>query len=296
MKPVKEHEYTTYPRRFITYKWYKPLLVGVLMIVFLLLFALVVDILTKVIFGGLTQGEGYDGMDFFTAAGAFDNGAKAAIYVPAFFLAALIVKDRPISSYFSSMGGWRWKVFLRTLLAAFVILGIPTIIWYFMHGKISDVKFTPAGFILLTLFVPFQSLGEEMTYRGFITQTISSWFCIPAAGIIAQIIFFTVVHPYNIIGIIEIAVSALLYCLICLVSKGVEAPTSLHIANNLFEIYMAGFGYTLITADQNVPNIMVNLFFKILFFLFILYADRKLHWFSKVQFDDVAAFNEKMSK
>jgi len=32
---------------------------------------------------------------------------------------------------------------------------------------------------------------------------------------------------------------------------------------------------------------------KLLFFLFILYADRKLHWFEEVKYDDIAAFNEK---
>ncbi len=34
--------------------------------------------------------------------------------VPCLLLAARIVKDRPLSSFFSSMGGWRWKVFLNT--------------------------------------------------------------------------------------------------------------------------------------------------------------------------------------
>ena len=292
MKPGSEHEFTTYPRRFNGYRWYKPLLVGVLFLVFLIVFTFIVSLLTKLIFGGAVTAEGYDGMDFFTASGAFSNGAQAAAAIPAMMLAALIVRDRPFSSYLSSMGGFRWKVFLKTLGAAFVILGIPSILWFYLHGKIGDVKFTVSGFILLTLFVPFQSIAEELQFRGFITQTISSWFRLPAAGIIAQIVFFTVVHPYNIIGMIEIAVSALLYCLVCIFTRGIEAPSSLHIVNNLIEIYMAGFGYTLITAEQTVPNIVFNLFFKLLFFLFILYADRKLHWFDEVQFDDAAAFNK----
>lgn len=38
MSTLKEHEYTTYPRKFTAYKWYKPVLVGLLTLVFMLLF------------------------------------------------------------------------------------------------------------------------------------------------------------------------------------------------------------------------------------------------------------------
>ena len=54
----------------------------------------------------------------------------AAIVIPCLFFAALIVRDRPVSSYFSSMGGWRWKAFLKTFAVAFVILGIPTVVYH----------------------------------------------------------------------------------------------------------------------------------------------------------------------
>ena len=291
-----EHEYTTYPRKFNTYKWYKPLLVGLLSGVFYLISMALIDLLTKLIFGTSVSGVGYDNMDFYSAAGAFLNGAQAAVYVPCLIIAALIVKDRPLSSYFSSMGGWRWKVFLKTLAAAFVILGIPTIAWYLIHGQTGDIKWTAGGFLLLTVFVPLQGLAEEMGYRGLITQTVSSWFMLPIVGVIFQIVLFTSVHPYNSIGRVEIAVSALLYAMACLFSRGIEAPTALHIINNMFEIYLTGFGFGTITAEQNIPYTLFNLGFKLLFVLFILYADRKLHWFDKVKSDDVAAFNAKMGK
>ena len=54
---------------------------------------------------------------------------------------------------------------------------------------------------------------------------------------------------------------------------------------------MAGFGYRLITAEQTIPDVVVNLTIKALFFLFILYADKKLHWFDEVKTDDVVLFN-----
>ena len=291
METVSEHGYATYPRRFDGYKWYKPVLVGLLYGIFSIIVNIAIDLVTKSLFSASITATGYDDMDFFTAAGAFYNGAMAAMSAPCLILAALIVKDRPVSSYFSSMGGWRWKVLFKTFAAGLLIVGLPKAAWLFMQGKTGDAKITLGGFLLLALFVPLQGLGEEILFRGYITQTVSSWFKLTAVGVIVQILIFTVIHPYNIIGVISIAVSALLYALICLCSKGIEAPSVMHFFNNATEIYMAGFGYGLITSEQTVPDTVFNLALKILFFLFILYADKKLHWFDEVKYDDVALFN-----
>ena len=293
MRTVSEHEYTTYPRRFATYKWYKPLLVGAMFIVFLLICITAVDLISKAAFGSIVTDTGYDDMDFFTAAGAFSNGAKAAVVIPCLILAALIVKDRPVSSYWSSMGGWRWKVFLKTFAAAFIIAGIPTIVAFALKGKSGDIRFTVGGFIIMALLIPFQGIGEELVYRSYIMQTVSSWFKIPLLGLIVQTVLFALVHPYNVIGRIEIIVSAVIYALLCIVVKGIEAASALHIVNNMTEIFMAGFAFGSITAEQTVPDVVRNLFFKIVFAAFIIFAEKKLHWFDDVKYDDVAAFNAK---
>lgn len=297
MITVTEHEYTTYPRRFAAYKWYKPVLVGLLFFVFYAVVNMgLIDLLTKAIFGATVSASGYEEMDVFTTAGAFNNGLSAASFIPCFLLAALIVKDRPVSSYWSSMGGWRWKVFLKTLVAAFVIVGIPTVVMHLIHGRTGDMKFTVGGFILLTLLIPFQGIGEELTYRSYIVQTVSSWFRLPVAGIIAQVVFFTVVHPYGIVGRIEIAVSAILYALVVVFSNGLESASAMHIANNMSELYMIGIGFGNWSSDVNVSDTVVNIVCKIVFFLFILYAGRKLHWFDEAKCDDVEKFNARIKK
>ena len=293
MKNTDEHNYATYPRRFDAYRWYKPFLVGLVFAVFYIISSFLIEIATKLLFSATVSSTGYDDMDFFTAAGAFNNGAAASVVVLCLLLAALIVKDRPLSSYFSSMGGWRWKVLFKTFIAGLIIVGIPSIIWFLIQGKTDDVKFTTGGLILISVFIPLQGLGEELLFRGFITQTVSSWFKLPFAGVIVQILIFTVIHPYNIIGVISIAVSALIYALVCLYSKGIESPSVLHFFNNSTEIYMAGFGYGLITAEQTIPDTVFRLILKMLFFLFILYADKKLHWFDEVKYDDVVRFNSR---
>ena len=296
MKNDDEHNYALYPRRFDAYRWYKPILVGLLYALITIVVTFGIEIATKFLFSATVSSTGYDDMDFFTAAGAFNNGAAAAAVVPCLLLAALIVRDRPLSSYFSSLGGWRWKVLFKTFIAGFVIVGVPSILWFLLQGKTGDVKFTTAGLILISLFIPLQGLGEELLFRGYITQTVSSWFKLTIVGVIVQILIFTVIHPYNIIGVISIAVSALIYALTCLYSKGLESPTVLHFFNNATEIYMAGFGYGLITSEQTVPETVFRLVLKVLFFLFILYADRKLHWFDDVKRDDVAQFNARRKR
>ena len=296
MSTITEHGYATYPRRFDAYRWYKPLVAGALFIVLFLSLALVVDLATKAIFGAIPSQEGYDDMDFYTAAGAFNTAAQAVIPIPALFLAVLIVKDRPISSLFSSMGGWRWGVFLKTFAAGLVIVGVPTAVWCVMSGNAGVIRFTIGGFIILTLLGPLQGVAEELLFRGYIMQTVSSWFKLPILGIIVQIIIFAAVHPYNAIGVVNIAIAGLMYALVCLCTKGLEAGSSLHIINNMTTIYLAGFGFGSVASQQTVSELLVESLIKVAFFLFILIADRKLHWFDEVKYDDVAVFNARRRK
>ena len=165
--------------------------------------------------------------------------------------------------------------------------------WFLLHGRVENVRFTLGGFFFLILLIPLQGVSEELMYRSFIMQTVSSWFKLPIAGLIVQTVIFASSHPYNPIGIIYIALSGVIYGLICTYSRGIEASSALHILNNFIEISMAGFGYGSLTAEQTVSSPLFNVTFKFLFLVFMIYAGKKLHWFDKVQFDDVEPFNAK---
>ena len=47
------HEYTTYPRRFISYRWFKPVLVGLISLI--LYIAVIVAAFLAVYFGGINR-------------------------------------------------------------------------------------------------------------------------------------------------------------------------------------------------------------------------------------------------
>lgn len=118
-------------------------------------------------------------MDFYSAAGAFKECVSAASVIPCLFLAALIVRDRPISSYFSSMGGWRWRVFLKTFAVGLVLVALPLAVFSLLPGRTGPARFTLGGFLILTLLAPLQGVGEELVFRSYIMQTASSWFELP---------------------------------------------------------------------------------------------------------------------
>ena len=63
--------------------------------------------------------------------------------------------------------------------------------------------------------------------------------------------------------------------------------------NNLIQLIMGGLGFGILTAEQSVSSTLFNAILKLLFLAFIIYADKKLHWFDEVQRDDIEPFNEK---
>ena len=69
--------------------------------------------------------------------------------------------------------------------------------------------------------------------------------------------------------------------------RRIESSSALHTVNNLTDLIMAGLGFGMLTADQSVSSTLFNVIFKLLFLAFIIYADKKLHWFDDVQRDDV---------
>ena len=97
---TNEHEYATYGRRFTTYKWFKPILVVILFIVFFSIFS---GILGVVCGHAATDSAefmrqltgGYDAMDVAHVVPIVSSEGLIALMIPAIALAAFIVKDRP---------------------------------------------------------------------------------------------------------------------------------------------------------------------------------------------------------
>lgn len=297
-----EHDFLTYPRRFHTYKWYKPLLVALLTVLFAAVFITMVFIPTIAInmaafqnisslFSGAT---GYDGMKIGTFTDAVIGFAPIAVLIPSLALAAKIVKDRPFSSYSSSRGGWNWKIFFKCLGISLFVVGIPVVISNLLIGGDGVNRFTVAGFIALLVLCPLQCAAEEYIFRAFVLQTIGSWFRIPVLAIILSAILFAAGHPYNMVGVISVLYSGLLWSLMIRHTKGIEASVAAHIVNNLVFFCMMGWGMVTLSSETPLSDLIIGIIKDTLYFGVILWISRKYHWFDEIQADDVTAFNEKM--
>ena len=110
---------------------------------------------------------------------------------------------------------------------------------------------------------------------------------------IVQTAAFAASHPYNLTSVIYIAASAVIYGLICMYSQGIEASSALHMLNNLIELIMGGLGFGILASEQTLSSTLIIIGLKLLFLAFIIHADKKLHWFDEVKYDDIEPFDAK---
>lgn len=290
---TEEHDYLIYPLSFPTYKWFGPILTGVLTVLF---YEVAREGINYVIYRsgdagaalGHAFGAGASLSQSFDAGAAlsrfFGSGAApdqpvsgyyslidsmdpvvliytalpAAMLTVALFLASMIVKDRPFSSYSSVRGGFDLRMFLIDLaltLPVFIPFFIITVIVK-QHDMVNHLS--PSSLCIILLLVPLQCIGEEFIYRGFLAQTVASWSLNPRLGILVSSALFALVHPYDLTGTIQIfACGAILAYLACK-TGGLEASCALHIANNICAFILAGLRVKPISSNITLPECIIG--------------------------------------
>ena len=306
---AKEHSYPVYGRQFKSYKWYKPVIVGVLFFIFYLLFAgLLMAGMVFIAGQGATPdvfierlksmfANSYDAMELADAMQSIVSLGSVAVMIPALWLASAIVRDRPFSSYSSSRGGWSSKVFWRTFPVAFICIGIPIIIdnlFYYHNLGNFQMKFTLASFAVVTILGPLQCIAEEYVFRGLLMQTLGSWFRLPIIAVMLQSVIFALMHPYNTIGQIGIFVSGCVFALSAWIGRGIEVSSAYHIANNMTIFYMQGMNLATIESNTNMHDLLLELCTNAVFVLLIFIISRRHNWFNKIRRDDAAVWNDRI--
>ena len=297
MKPVPEHEYPTYPRRFISYRWFKPILVALIFFVLYMGASVAIVVAGAVQQGGLDAimniAGSYDSMDVASVSGILLNLGSLAIVIPILALVTLIVRDRPFSSYSSARGGWDWGVFGKMMLLALIVCGVPNVIWILLdHGPL-DNHFTVFTFLLLTVMGPLQCIAEEYLFRGLIMQTFGGWFRIPVIAVIGQALIFMSMHPYNLTGRLTILATGCMMGLMAWITRGIEASSAIHIVNNMVAFYVDGLGIGAIASEVSTLDLFVTLAVDTVYVLALLFL-RKKGVFDHIKRDDVAEFNERV--
>ncbi len=311
---AKHHVYPTYGRQFDSYRWYKPIFTGALFAAIYMGLTLAGIMALTTVAGAVTGDTtgtdtfnkmmeivsgGYDTMDMSDPFQSVLQLGSLAIAIPSLWLATLIVRDRPMSSYSSSRGGWSHKVFWRCVPVAFIINGLPIIINDVIIEKGYQnftVKFTVLSFILLTILGPLQCIAEEYMFRGFIMQTFGSWFRIPVIAVILQALIFAAGHPYNRIGQIAVAASGAAFALSAWFGRGLEVSAALHVVNNMTIFYLQGLGMTTVSSDTSVSGMLIDIGIAVVYVAVIFWLSKKTKWFDKVRKDDVARVNARIAE
>ncbi len=236
----------------------------------------------------------YDTMDVSSGPGILLNLGSLAVAIPLLALTALIVRDRPFSSYSSARGGWDWSVFGRMMLLALLVCGVPNLVWILLdHGPLNN-QFTIATFLLLTVMGPLQCIAEEYMFRGLLMQTFGGWFRIPVIAVVLQALIFMAMHPYNLTGKLTILATGCMMGLMAWISRGIEASSAIHIVNNMVAFYADGLGLGAIGSEVSSLDLVVTLIIDAVY-VAVLLVLRKKGFFDRIKRDDAAEFNAKVA-
>lgn len=296
----RRYRISTYPRQFITYKWYRPVITAVVTGVILLLFNIILMIATGVMTGGGFQSVrdmvagGYDTMDTYTAAGALLSLGNLALIIPALAIGNKIAGRRTFRSYESSRGGWDFGIFFKCLVIALILVSVPVVCDFIFHdGKTSASRFTAAGLVICIIFTPLQCIGEEFLLRGFAAQTLASWIRVPVVAVILQAVVFASMHPYNIFGVIETLTFGLICGVIAWLTKGLEASSAYHICNNMAVFFCTGFGYGAVKTETDMRSLVLSSVIGLVFLAAVIIC-RKRGMFENYRANDAAEYNAKV--
>ena len=287
----KDYNYITFPRQFTAYRWYKPLLVGLLTFVFFILFSVALTVIGFIISdaGDFTSFYYYyleSSEVEYTVPGMFMTLGYVAIMLPALAVAVRIIYDRPFSSYSSSRGGWKWKTFLKCLAVSGIISGAAFVIQLLMPSDGSEtagMNVAADVLVITIIMVPFQCAAEEYIFRGYIMQAVGGWTKLPVIAIIVETIVFTLGHEYNLIGLAAIFVSGLTYGIIAWKSNGLEATSASHIVNNLLAFILPVLGLAESGTDAGVLDLVISVIIDVIYLTLMLIIIRKTNWFAPKQ-------------
>lgn len=283
MSENKFPEYITFPRTFEKYRWYKPILVFIIAtIVYVILQALIFVIFGQAygfdnIFTLATQG--YESLN--SEVGSYIGYLSVAIFIPSLYIASLIVRDRPFSSYSSSRGGWNWKLFFKSLSIPLAVYIIYEIITALIYGQKGPNTLTLTFFIICMIIVPLQCIGEEYIMRGLVMQTFGSWFKIPVLAIVLQSIVFTSLHPYSILGVIGVFIQGICLGFLTWRSNGLEASSAIHSVNNLISAYFVALGFEVSSSLITPYDFASTMIVSTISTLALYYVGTKKGWFEE---------------
>ena len=245
-------------------RWFKPILVALLTLVFYLIaiIALFVSFFVWALFALGADGDfntwSDQLIDMNTTAGVLFGLVSVILMWPAAELATLCIYRRWFSSMISLRGGMRWGRLGRYLLVGTAVWVVCAIVMVVvsdgaMGNLTSGIVWNShvlAMLIAIILLVPFQATAEEIVFRGLAMNIIGSWLRHPAWAVLIPVPLFVVGHVYDLPGLVDVGIFAVIVGALTVITGGLEAAIAFHIVNNVFAF---GLG-VLAGADLNATS------------------------------------------
>ena len=131
-----------------------------------------------------------DALDPDTVLGLLANNLILATIIPAAVLAVLVVHQERPGWLASVIGRVRWGLLARLAPLALVVVLVfyGSVSWCRVRRRRDGSTPTTATLVgllaVILLTTPLQAAAEEVGFRGYITQAVSSWFARPVVGIL----------------------------------------------------------------------------------------------------------------
>jgi len=252
-----EFAYHRLARSVPGYRWWKPLVTGLIALGIFVGFTIVLVVIllaSTVVFP-----EVGPIITKLITTGTIDNSAPVvlafslssiAVILPSVWLARLIMGPRPVGLLSSIAGRLRWRWMARLILPVVIAYGASTLFSVFLlpvltgesipHGAVSSSTWIVV--LVAVLLVPLQATAEEFFFRGYLAQTIGGWLKHPLFAILLPVPLFTIGHQYDVWGLIDVSVFAVVAGWLVWRTGGLEASIVAHVVNNTVIFVIGAFG------------------------------------------------------
>jgi membrane protease YdiL (CAAX protease family) len=258
------------------YRWWKPLVE--LLLVVVLVFLLAIAVVAPALFLTRFANDG--------AAGLITLGLSIAVAIPAALLAARMT-GRPWRALFSVDGRLRGRWFAVCLLVAVgeTLVGLIAVNTFCALGYGPDPgawvgwsEFAPLAISVMAV-IPLQAAAEEVFFRGTLMQALGAWVRPAWFAILISSLAFGLLHMLPLAGLAWVTALGLVAGWLTVRTGGLEAAIALHAVNNVSNFLLeaaSGRGDRWVT-EMNADVRWSSTLFGVMFFVLYGFVIARLH-------------------
>ena len=250
------------------YTWYKAILAGLIAVaiyvglsIVIAVGFLVASLVFPTVFGGFFERLTSGALDLADPLTFLFTIGSVALLLPAIILARLTMGPRPIGLLSSVGGRLRWGWLRSLILPALAVYGVVFAISFLVIDPLTGgspltpqiTAATGALVIFALLLTPLQATAEEFVFRGYLGQAVGGWLKHPAWAILLPVPLFAIGHDYDLWGLADVALFAIVAGWLTYRTGGLEAAIVAHVINNTVLFLLGAFSLVDLNAKGGSP-------------------------------------------